>query len=987
MSRGVDVNVAGRLNAVVSIDETGADVNRLRALTPTGARTPPRSGGIGAFGSIAEAGPPAANVHGSDSRSPVAERERLIQLCFRAEREGTADAWSKVTPLLHSQLRESPKDGEAWILLARGALAQGKESEALRSAQEALKLNGDAKLGHALHAMIAKKCIGAGEWDMAIWNAEAALTSQPSDVDVLEYLAKALFKQEKFDQAEAALGVMARCGPERTAALACSFAREATSPMLRHQYLTLAASWDRGASRPLRDLGEVCVLLQRDQEAIHWFHKALSQNPADAEVALKLAQMHLRSGHGVEEALEVYRTAARASSDNYQLHRKYGELLLKERRASEAAEVIRIAARLAPPGDTSSLYVALAELQQSMGLIPEAMRAWEAAVALDEGNVPAWRGLASAAAAAGQDRTQLRALKQLNGREPQNPDWLTRLGTLLAAMNSVDEAKDHFSRALKLDSSNVQALLGLAQLTSGTEATELYERAARADPSNEAAVAGAVAARQQAAQQKRTTSGTSEAVIPVSSSGTPKAGATPKAAAAAATGDWRDELVAGQPIEVYSKSAGKWLAGSVVQCSGDMVKLKYLIDDHWCEKVLLKSSEFLRVKKAAETPIPPAQSAPLKSVAPAQPARAPGGYPTSSTSPRSTTPTRSTKSPRSTTPTRSTTPSKGISPTGVESRSPQAGSSDAGKGIVAEDPPRRQWTTPAPAPAPAPQPKPAPKSSKGVTAELLEPSDLEFGKVLGSGGFGAVHRGTYRGEEVAIKKLHVLDGQITHMQLEEFKKEVGNLQALRHERLVSFIGAAYVAPSLCIVTEFMPNGSLYDLLHQRRQRLTVPQSYQISVQITEGVEFLHSKTPPFVHRDLKSLNVVMNYQLDAKLCDFGLTQSMEKTHISRRENEGGSPRYMAPELFDSKGRITEKVDVWALGCLALEVYAGRVPHEECSTIQQVMIKTLVDKKLPFIDFNGVPRELRALGELCFVFDPRQRIGASEFLEGLRSLKP
>ena len=50
----------------------------------------------------------------------------------------------------------------------------------------------------------------------------------------------------------------------------------------------------------------------------------------------------------------------------------------------------------------------------------------------------------------------------------------------------------------------------------------------------------------------------------------------------------------------------------------------------------------------------------------------------------------------------------------------------------------------------------------------------------------------------------------------------------------------------------------------------------------------------------------MDYDLNAKLCDFGLTQSMEKTHISRRDNEGGSPRYMAPELFDSRGKITEK---------------------------------------------------------------------------------
>ena len=63
-----------------------------------------------------------------------------------------------------------------------------------------------------------------------------------------------------------------------------------------------------------------------------------------------------------------------------------------------------------------------------------------------------------------------------------------------------------------------------------------------------------------------------------------------------------------------------------------------------------------------------------------------------------------------------------------------------------------------------------------------------YSQVLGSGGFGAVYRGSYLGKEVAIKKLHLIDGQVTPEQLTEFKKEVLNLTALRHPRLVSFIG-------------------------------------------------------------------------------------------------------------------------------------------------------------------------------------------------------
>jgi serine/threonine protein kinase len=280
---------------------------------------------------------------------------------------------------------------------------------------------------------------------------------------------------------------------------------------------------------------------------------------------------------------------------------------------------------------------------------------------------------------------------------------------------------------------------------------------------------------------------------------------------------------------------------------------------------------------------------------------------------------------------------------------------------------------------------------KGIeveTEELLPIEELQIGKKLGTGGFGAVFQGRYRGQEVAIKKLHISDGQVTAAQVDEFKKEVACLQALRHARLVSFIGAALQPPhSLCIVTEFMPNGSLYDLLHQRKQRLERSQRASISVQCVEGVTFLHSRSPPFVHRDLKSLNVVMDFALNAKLCDFGLTQSMEKTHISRRDNEGGSPRYMAPELFDSKGKITEKVDVWATGALVLEVFTGRLPHEECNALQQVMTKTLIERKMPFLDWKDVPQDLKVLAERCFEFQPQRRIDAPSFLEGLRNLRP
>merc|ERR1719491_2598108 len=111
-----------------------------------------------------------------------------------------------------------------------------------------------------------------------------------------------------------------------------------------------------------------------------------------------LASLHLRAGR-TDEALDVYRQGARASPDSYDVHRRFKQLLLQERCAAEAVEIIRRTARLALPSEAWGHYADLADLQQSMGLQDEALRSWEKAVALDENNVLAWRGLVATAAA------------------------------------------------------------------------------------------------------------------------------------------------------------------------------------------------------------------------------------------------------------------------------------------------------------------------------------------------------------------------------------------------------------------------------------------------------------------------------------------------------------------------------------------------------------------------------------------------------------
>mmetsp|Transcript_57549 Transcript_57549/g.134816 ORF Transcript_57549/g.134816 Transcript_57549/m.134816 type:complete len:605 (-) Transcript_57549:97-1911(-) len=267
--------------------------------------------------------------------------------------------------------------------------------------------------------------------------------------------------------------------------------------------------------------------------------------------------------------------------------------------------------------------------------------------------------------------------------------------------------------------------------------------------------------------------------------------------------------------------------------------------------------------------------------------------------------------------------------------------------------------------------------------ELIQPEHLVLGPQLGAGGSAQVFRGCWQGQEVAVKRISGL------AHLEAMKKEVDALRRLRHPRLVRFIGACVQPPLLLVVTEYMAGGSLHD--HLFGPRKTVPlsslQRWTISVQTAEGLSYLHSQR--VVHRDLKSMNILLDSAQNAKICDFGLAHQMcmESTHIARKlDGEGGSPRYMAPECYDAKmGKLTEKVDIWAAGCILIELFAGILPYADCQNMPQLTARILVEKRPPDVPV-GTPPQVVALIGRCVMFDPVWRLTASELQSELSSLR-
>ncbi|XLT02411.1 hypothetical protein HN51_051762 [Arachis hypogaea] len=197
--------------------------------------------------------------------------------------------------------------------------------------------------------------------------------------------------------------------------------------------------------------------------------------------------------------------------------------------------------------------------------------------------------------------------------------------------------------------------------------------------------------------------------------------------------------------------------------------------------------------------------------------------------------------------------------------------------------------------------------------------------LIGEGGFGRVYRGRLEktNQEVAVKQLdrNGLQGN------REFLVEVLMLSLLHHENLVNLIGYCADGDQRLLVYEYMPLGSLedhlLDLLPQQKP-LDWFKRMKIALHAAKGLEYLHDKAnPPVIYRDLKSSNILLDRDFNAKLSDFGLAKlgpTGDKTHVSSRVM--GTYGYCAPE-YQRTGQLTVKSDVYSFGVVLLELITGR----------------------------------------------------------------
>ncbi len=268
--------------------------------------------------------------------------------------------------------------------------------------------------------------------------------------------------------------------------------------------------------------------------------------------------------------------------------------------------------------------------------------------------------------------------------------------------------------------------------------------------------------------------------------------------------------------------------------------------------------------------------------------------------------------------------------------------------------------------------------TEAITVSLnINYKDIKLGDEIGKGGFGIVYRGTWKYNQVAVKQLLAAP---TGDALKDFKEEMQTHASLRSDHIVQLYGCC-LGP-YCMVMQYMPRGSLSNYLKEHRTKdLDWNIGYKIITDIACGLAFLHDNE--IVHRDLKSLNVLLDENYHAKLSDFGLAKiKHESKTMLRYGGSAGTTAWMAPELFARKAVYTKKADIYSLGITFWEIAARKIPFEDAAdpSIIPTWVKEGEREEIP----ASCPPKLASLIKFCWHGKPEERPTAARIVEYLRS---
>lgn len=287
---------------------------------------------------------------------------------------------------------------------------------------------------------------------------------------------------------------------------------------------------------------------------------------------------------------------------------------------------------------------------------------------------------------------------------------------------------------------------------------------------------------------------------------------------------------------------------------------------------------------------------------------------------------------------------------------------------------------------------------KGYYFKDLELATNQFSVTaqIGQGGYGKVYRGILTdGTVVAIKRA--VQGSLQGEK--EFFTEIEFLSRLHHRNLVPLVGYCDEEGEQMLVYEFMPNGSLHDLLNAKyKDSLTFAKRLTIALDSAKGILYLHTEAdPPIIHRDIKANNILLDKKFTAKVSDFGISklapvldaEGEPTSHVSTVVK--GTPGYLDPEYFLTH-KLTDKSDVYSIGIVFLELLTGRQPiahgknivREVNTACQAGLMSSIIDRSMGPYPADCV-KKFMALALRCAQDETHHRPSMLEIVRELENI--
>ncbi|XP_077240244.1 serine/threonine-protein kinase 12-like isoform X1 [Tasmannia lanceolata] len=263
--------------------------------------------------------------------------------------------------------------------------------------------------------------------------------------------------------------------------------------------------------------------------------------------------------------------------------------------------------------------------------------------------------------------------------------------------------------------------------------------------------------------------------------------------------------------------------------------------------------------------------------------------------------------------------------------------------------------------------------------------DMDEATLIGEGSYGEVYLVRWRGTEVAAKTIRssiASDNRVKRT----FKKELGLWQGLRHPNIVQFLGVLTHSDRLIFLTEYLCNGSLYDIL-RKKGRLDSVTAVAYALDIARGMNYLHQHKPhAIIHRDLTPRNVLQDEAGRLKVTDFGLSKiAQEKDSFGYKMTGGtGSYRYMAPEVYrrESYGK---SVDVFSFALIVHEMFQGG-PSNRCESPEAVADRRAYEDSRPSLSSFVYPESVKKLLRECWHKNPECRPSFEDIITALELIQ-